>query len=207
MKTIIKRTLCVAFAVSTIHSIPAQAAGVNNVYYSAAMCSPTRFNAGRTDLEFNTRAVTGDGGPSVGGWFNTDRSNVERLVCPVPYDKFNNKPHIVVRAVVEDNSDDGDGRVRVTLCGQPAQGATTCDNTTGEAVSGAGGTGTSTLTVSIRPNPGQANQDPLRWFWVEVEVPHFDGSRPSGSRTSGLLGYRVLRCDGPSNAPDCSAVN
>ncbi|HSE39679.1 MAG TPA: hypothetical protein VLH08_02855 [Acidobacteriota bacterium] len=147
----------------------------DEMYYSAAICTPTWQHAFNGSGEQGFEWII----PYGGFWLNFDVDDYETLVCPIPYDRSAGGP-FEVRVVVGDWHNTKAIVAEVHLS----------DNNgvpylAGSASSGNNWTGVKTLTISVEPN------DEDRWVNLYVKVP----DEKNGSM-SYVKGYRVCRdCD------------
>ena len=151
----------------------------DELYYSAPACVPVHLahwqGNGSQGFEFT----------NVGTWANRDRTNVQILVCPVPYLRnTSNLAPIVARVVIDDFN--AAFFARAFLCGRASasndQHCTSSDNFPTVM-------GTSTIELSLTPRAS------TRFVWLEIHIPpDADDDDPfSLDGRSSLVGYRVFR--------------
>jgi hypothetical protein len=160
--------------VAAVTSIVSTASADDELYYSAAMCTPSWQHgfdgSGEEGFLWNLAGAY---------WQNNDSDNEEWLICPVPFDRSQSGP-FEVRVVIRDGHD---GRsfvaqvTRQTSTGTPAVAAAT--GTSSLFV------GKTTLFLTVHPESGD------RWINLYLTAP-----QTQGNSKSRVYGYRVCRtCD------------
>ena len=115
-----------------------------------------------------------------GGFAVNNHSRSDRdLLCPIRYERLGTvSTAVIVRAVVNDDTNDSGGKAAVWICDSEADAS--CNDV---ASTSDDSRGVSTLEVSLTPNAE------TRFLYLRVKLPDVDGD----GHKSYFIGYRVCR--------------